>query len=115
MRKSTFFVLMLLFVTATAFSQILNTSLTLTVRDELGNTVPGAAIQLFETEEDYLKEKNAVFTATTDAKGIAKFKKMKAISYFVLVRKDDKDNTGGGERIGKLEDGKFNKATVVIQ
>ena len=98
-----------------AFGQILNTSLTLTVRDELGNTVSGASVQLFETEEDYLKEKNAVFTGTTDGKGIAKFKKLKSISYFVLVRKDDKDNTGGGERIGKLEDGKFNKSTVVIQ
>ena len=30
-------------------------------------------------------------------------------------RQDDKDNAGGGERIGTLEEGKFNKATVVIQ
>jgi hypothetical protein len=32
-----------------------------------------------------------------------------------LVKKGDKDNTGGGEKIGKLEDGKFNKVTIVIQ
>lgn len=95
--------------------QIFNTSLTLTVRDELGNTVKDASVKLFETEEDYLKEKNVVTEGTTDAKGVAKFKKLKAISYFVLIRKGDKDNTNGGEKIGKLEEGKFNKTTVVIE
>lgn len=115
MKKLIFLILVSVVTTTLSMSQILNTSLTLTVRDELGNTVSDAFVQLFETEEDYLKEKNVVFTGTSDAKGIVKFKKLKAISYFVLVRKDDKDNTGGGEQIGKLEEGKFNKATVVIQ
>ena len=95
--------------------QIFNTSLTVTVRDELGNTVDGASIQLFEKEEDYLKEVNVVEATTTDKKGIGKFKKLKAVEYYVLVKKDDKDNTGGGEKIGKLEEGKFNKVTIVIQ
>ena len=115
MKKGIILFLIGIFAFAAATAQLINTSLTLTVRDDLGNTVEGASVQLYETEEDYLKEKNAVFTGTTDAKGIVKFKKMKAISYFVLIQKDDKDNTGGGERIGKLEEGKFNKATVVIQ
>lgn len=100
---------------ATPPTQLLNTSLTITVRDELGNLVEGAEVMLFETEEDYLKEKNVAFKATSDSKGLVKLKKLKAISYYVIVRKDDKDNSGGGERIGALEDGKFNKATVVIQ
>lgn len=95
--------------------QLFNTSLTITVRDELGNTVTGASIQLFETEENYTQEKNAVAEGTTDAKGIAKFKKLKPAPYFVLVKKGDKDNAGGGEKIGKLEEGKFNKVTIVIQ
>jgi hypothetical protein len=107
--KTTFLILILSFV------QLLNTSLTLTVRDELGNTVSGAQVMLFETEEDYNKEKNIAFTGVSDAKGVLKLKKLKSISYYVIVRKDDKDNAGGGERIGKLEEGKFNKATVVIQ
>lgn len=115
MRKSIVFLFIAMFAFTFVQAQLINTSLTLTVRDDLGNVVVGASVQLFETEEDYLKEKNAVFTGTSDAKGIVKFKKMKAISYFVLVRKDDKDNTGGGERISKLEEGKFNKSTVVIQ
>jgi hypothetical protein len=95
--------------------QLINTSLTITVRDELGNTVEGATIKLFEDEENYNKEINAVAEGVTDAKGVFRFKKIKVASYFVLVKKDDKDNTGGGERIGKLEEGKFNKVTIVIQ
>lgn len=96
-------------------SQIFNTSLTVTVRDELGNTVTGAQVQLFEKEEDYNKEVNAAEKAESDAKGVVKFKKLKPIAYFILCRKGDKDNTGGGERVSKLDDGKFNKITVVIQ
>jgi len=33
----------------------------------------------------------------------------------VLARKGDINNAGGGEQIGQLEEGKFNKATVIIQ
>jgi uncharacterized protein (DUF2141 family) len=98
-----------------AHAQLLNTSLTITVRDDLGNTVSGAEIRLFETEEDYLKEKNVAFSGVSDNKGVVKLKKLKAISYYVIARKEDKDNAGGGERIGALEEGKFNKATVIIQ
>ncbi len=109
--------LLILLMSFTGYSplQLLNTSLTITVRDELGNTVAGAQVMLFETEEDYTKEKNIAFTGVSDTKGVLKLKKLKSVSYYVIVRKDDKDNAGGGERIGKLEEGKFNKATVVIQ
>lgn len=95
--------------------QLINTSLTVTVRDEIGNTVAGASIKLFDTEENYNQEKNSIAEGITDAKGVYRFKKIKANSYFVLVKKDDKDNAGGGEKIGKLEEGKFNKVTIVIQ
>lgn len=95
--------------------QIIKTQLTLTVRNELGNTEAGVTVQLYETEEDYKAEQNAVATGTTDAKGVVKFKELKAVSYFILARKDDKDNFGGGEQTGKLEANRINKATVVIQ
>lgn len=113
--------MIILFFSLTAFSfvgqpdQILNTSLTITVRDEVGNTVSGAEVKLFKSEQDYLKEQNVVMEGTSDAKGLVKLKKMEAISYYVIVRKDDKDNSSGGEIIGKLEEGKFNKVTIVIQ
>lgn len=95
--------------------QIIKTTLHVTVRNELGNTVEGASVQLFENEEDYNAEKNIVAQGVTDKKGTLKLKNLKAIPYFVIVRKDDKDNVGGGEQIGKLEEKKVNKVTIVIQ
>lgn len=95
--------------------QIIKTTLHITVRDELGNIVEGATVQLFETEDDYLKEENVVLETITDKNGIAKIKDLKAISYFVIIRKDDKDNSGGGERIAELQAKRINKVTIVIQ
>ena len=108
-------VFLIALVSTASQAQLFNTSLTLTVRDDLGNTVEGAVVQIYETENDYLTEKNVFMKEVTDKKGIVKFKKLDGKSYYVLVRKDDMDNTGGGELIGKLEEGKFNKATVIIQ
>ncbi len=108
-------VILVCLVAVAAYAQIIKTSLNVIVRDELGNTVEGASVKLFENEADYKAEKNHVFEATTDKKGVARFKEQKAISYFVLVRKGDKDNAGGGEATGKLVANKANKVTVVIQ
>ena len=105
----------LIVVHFTAAGQIFKTSLTVTVRDELGNTVDGASLKLFVNEDDYKKETNVVAEATSDAKGIAKFKDLKPLAYFIIVRKGDKDNAGGGEQINKLDEGRINKTTVVIQ
>lgn len=102
-------------VVLSAQAQIIKTSLTLTVRDELGNTAKEVSVKLFEKEADYTAEKNPSAEGTTDAKGVVKFKNLKAIQYFILARKGDKDNAGGGEKTGQLEEKKFNKATVVIQ
>ena len=95
--------------------QIIKTQMQVTVRDELGNTAEGVTVQLFEKEEDYTAEKNVAAEAVTDKKGVAKFKDLKAISYFVLARKGDLNNFGGGEQTGKLEAKKINKVTIVIQ
>jgi hypothetical protein len=103
-----------LILTLSAF-QIIKTQLNVTIRNELGNTEEGVTVQLYEKEEDYKAEQNAVAEAVTDAKGVAKFKDLKAISYFILARKDDKNNFGGGEQTGKLEAKRINKVTVVIE
>jgi hypothetical protein len=95
--------------------QLIKTQLTVTVRNELGNTEEGATVMLFEREDDYKNEKNAAAEGVTDKKGVAKFKDLKAIAYYIIVRKDDKDNAGGGEQTSKLEANKINKITVVIQ
>jgi hypothetical protein len=115
MKKSfAILIVVVLTVVCSAF-QIIKTSLGITVRDEVGNIVVGATVQLFEKEEDYTAEKNIAVEGVTDDKGYIRFKELKPISYFVIVRKDDKDNSGGGERTGKLEEKKINKVTVVIQ
>ncbi len=106
--------ILLLFVVASGFSALLKTSLNVTVRDETGNIVAGASIKLYAKKEDYEKETNPIADATTDEKGVAKFKELTNLSIFILVRKDDKDNSGGGEQT-KLEQGKINKITVIIQ
>lgn len=95
--------------------QLIKTQLTITVRNDLGNTVEGATVKLYEKEEDYNKEENAVAEGVTDAKGVVKFKDLKDIAYFVQVEKDDLNNFGGGEQTGKLEEKRINKVTIVIQ
>ncbi|MFN8335932.1 MAG: hypothetical protein U0U09_12465 [Cyclobacteriaceae bacterium] len=96
-------------------AQLIKTQIVVTVRNELGNTEEGVKVQLYETEDDYKAEKNAAFEGITDKKGVIRFKDVKATSYFLLARKDDKDNFGGGEQTGKLEEGRINKVTVIIQ
>jgi hypothetical protein len=108
-------ILIMTFLVAVSAFQIIKTTLTVTVRDELGNIVEGAKVQLFENEADYTAEKNVAAEGVTDKKGILKMKELKAISYYVIVRKDDKDNSGGGEQVGKLEEKKINKVTIIIQ
>ena len=95
--------------------QLIKTQLSVTIRNELGNTEEGVTVQLFEKESDYKEEKNVAAEGITDKKGIVKFKELKAISYYVIARKDDKDNSGGGEQTGKLEKNRINKVTIVIQ
>lgn len=109
--------IMLLFFSAVILSalQIIKTQLQVMVVNETGNREAGATVQLFETEEDFKKETNVAAEAVTDAKGVARFKDLKAISYYIIVRKDDRDNSGGGEKTSKLDGGRINKITVVIQ
>jgi hypothetical protein len=95
--------------------QIIKTTLHITVRDDLGNTTEGATVQLFETEDDYLNEEHIVAEGISDKRGIVKFKDIKAIAYYVIVRKDDKDNSGGGEKTAELDPKKINKVTIMIQ
>jgi hypothetical protein len=107
--------LILLMVTMLLSFQLIKTSLNVTVRDENGNTVAGATVKLFEKEEDYTKEQNVAAEGITDERGYVKIKDLKSIPYFIIVRKDDKDNSGGGEKTEKLEAKKINKVTIIIQ
>jgi uncharacterized protein (DUF2141 family) len=117
MKTTRFFILSFAITLAASMSafQLIKTQLNITIRNELGNVEKGATVQLYEKEEDYKAETNATAEGVTDEKGVIKFKELKAISYFVLVRKDDKDNFNGGEQTGKLDANRINKVTIVIQ
>lgn len=115
MKRITQFSLLAILTVALTGFQLIKTTLNITVRNDLGNTVEGATVRLFETEDDYAKEENAVAEGATDEKGVVKFKDLKDIAYFVLVEKGDLNNFGGGEQTGKLEAKRINKVTIVIQ
>lgn len=103
------------FMMALMSFQFIKTQLFVTVRNELGNTEEGVKVQLFATEADYKDEKNVVAEGVTDSKGVFKFRELKSLSFYVIARKDDKDNSGGAEQTGKLEANKINKVTIIIQ
>ena len=105
----------MVFIAMSSF-QLLKTSLKITVIDELGNIVEGAAVQLYPSEEDYRNEANAVSEVShTDKKGQVKFKELDAKVYFVNASKGDKNNIGAGVQTDKLEEGKLNKVNIVIE
>jgi len=66
-RAFALFALSAVILVTTGF-QIIKTTLSVTVRDEVGNTVEGATVRLFETEEDYKSEEHVSVEGTTDAK-----------------------------------------------
>ncbi|HEX8059510.1 MAG TPA: hypothetical protein VF473_01180 [Cyclobacteriaceae bacterium] len=115
MKKAIYSLVAVLFITTAIHAQLIKTQMHVTIRNDLGNTEEGVTVQLFETEQDYKQEKNIAAEGVTDAKGVAKFKELKAISYFVLAKKGDKNNFGGGEQTGKLEEKRINKVTIVIE
>jgi hypothetical protein len=96
-------------------AQIVKTQMQITVRNELGNTEEGVSVTLFANEADYDKEQNPVQSGTTDTKGIVKFKDLNAQEYFVLAKKGDANNFGGGEKTGALVANRINKVNIIIQ
>lgn len=93
---------------------ILPTKLEIEVVNNLGNLVSEAEVTLFKTKEDYLAGTNEVVSQITNEKGVAKFKDLEPIPYFIDVRKGDKSNDGHGAQIEALEEGRKNKVKVVI-
>lgn len=107
-------IMSILFISAT--SQLISTSLRITIRNELGNTVEGAEVQLFTDEDDYREGTNpATEVLKTDAKGVVTFKNLEPIEYFVNAAKDDANNYGAGIQTGKLEPKRINKVTIIIE
>jgi len=98
-----------------AYEQFLPTKLRIFVRNDLGNLEEGAAVTLYPTEEDYNQSQNQVAeTLLTDSKGRVTFKDVEPKVYYVHVEKGDLNNYGGGIKTDKLEEGKVNKTTIII-
>ncbi len=96
--------------------QLLKTSLEITVRDNLGNIVEGATVQIFNTKEDYENETNPVEgKKATDKKGRVKFTGLEAKDYYVNVEKGDMDNYGAGTKTDVLVENRSNKVTIIIE
>ena len=99
-----------------SFSQVFKTSIKLTILNELGNPVENAEVRLFLTEDDYRNETNPVTEVyKTDSKGQVKIKELEARVYYVNAEKGDKNNIGAGVMTDKLDEGKVNKVTIIIE
>ncbi len=97
-------------------AQVFNTSIKITILNELGNPVEGAAVQLYTSEEDYRQEINpATDVYYTDKRGQIKIKDLEARIYYVNAEKGDKNNIGAGVMTDKLEEKKLNKVTIIIE
>jgi hypothetical protein len=66
--------------------------LQITVKDESDNIVVGAAVNLFDTEEDFLLNENEVMNGTTDAAGQVLFKELSEEIYYFYAEKDELNN-----------------------
>ena len=96
--------------------KLLPTGMRITVLNSLGNPVENAKVTVYEKQEDYNKEENAVAgPAFTDEKGRVTFKNLGEKKYFVQVIKGDENNYGDAEETGKLKKGKVNKFNIIIQ
>jgi uncharacterized protein (DUF2141 family) len=95
-------------------TQLVKTSLKVTVRNDLGNLESDVSVSLYKSKDDYEKSVNPVATQVTDEKGNATFKNLEAIAYYISAEKGDKNNFGAGEKTEVLVENKQNKITVII-
>lgn len=96
-------------------AQLLPTNLKVTVLDELGNPVEKATVILYNSKDNYLNSSSAVASASTNAKGMVKFKKLEARAYYIEATKGDMKNDGLGAETEALTAKKTNKVNVVIE
>jgi len=72
---------------------VVDTTLTIVVKDLGGNFVEGAEVMLFDNGNDWSNKKNALFVVkNTDSQGKVSFPKIEAIEYWISVEKDNLNN-----------------------
>lgn len=112
--------LIFLFLIATmslaAAQGLLKTSLEITVRNTLGNTVEGVEVKLYKDYKDFESETNEVTEMLmTDNKGKVLFKGLESMPYYVSAVKGDENNFGDGEMVNELIENRKNKVTIIIR
>ena len=116
--KKTHLILMILLLAITSFSfqGVMKTSLEITIRNSLGNTVEGVEVKLYKDYKDFEAETNEVTEMqVTDGKGRVQFKGLEGIPYYVSAVKGDENNYGDGEMVNKLVPNRKNKVTIIIR
>lgn len=72
------------------------TSLELTLKDNLGNSVSGASVKLYSSQTDWNNGTNQVGTTQfSDASGKVKFNDLSNIKYYWFAEKDCQNNVNG--------------------
>jgi len=94
----------------------MKTSLEITIRDRLGNTVEGVKVKLYKTYEDFQSDINFIQEPMqTNAKGKVVFKDLETIPYYISAVKGDNNNYGDGEMVDTLIGNRKNKVTIIIR
>lgn len=114
MKKSILISLIAICIFCSYTSQMIPTSLKITVRNELGALESDVNVTLYNTKEDYEKSQNAAFAGKTDSKGLVYFQYLKQLNYYISAEKGDRNNFGAGEKIDNLAENKVNKVTIII-
>jgi hypothetical protein len=116
--KKYFFLAGLVFamMVLSSFQGFLKTSLEITIRDRLGNTVEGVKVKLYNTYDDFNNDIDFIGEPQqTDQKGRVLFKDLQAKAYYISAVKGDDNNYGDGEMVDTLIENRKNKVTIIIR
>ena len=109
-------ILMTVFFLNASGQGFLKTSLEITIRDRLGNTVEGVKVKLYKTYEDFQSDINFLQEPMqTNTKGKVVFKDLESIPYYISAVKGDNNNYGDGEMVDALIANRKNKVTIIIR
>jgi hypothetical protein len=93
-----------------------NTSLEISLKDDLGNSVTGATVKLYSSESNYLNEGSQVQTSkTSGSNGVVLFENLTSIKYYYNAEKDCLTNAFGAvTTTNNLSANYKNTVTVVL-
>ncbi len=95
---------------------VIPTSLELTIKDIVGNIVPGASVMLYSTRTDWENSTHPVTGSSkiTDASGKVKFTDLSSIRYYYDVAAGCKNNAHGNNSVSALSANANNTTEVII-